>query len=449
MKREASTLLAGWFQRLGRSRFLRNVAVVTSGTAAAQAITIAFSPIITRLYGPDAFGNLGVFVAVVAVLSPVVTLAYGRAIVLPASDRDAEALLRLSLLVGIGVSISSAVIFGGLHRQIARVLGFNVAAQYLLLVPIVLLFSAPEEALSQWLIRKGQFRSVARVAVAQSAAVGAAKAGVGLFVATAPALFVLNAVGHALRAVLLWVGARSTLVGQRIRSTDIANRAKLSPLGTVAHTYRDFPMYRAPQALLNALSQHIPTLMLTAFFGPVPAGFYVLSTHVLTLPSALISESFGMVFRAHIAEAGHRGQRLRPLVLKVTVGLAAIGLLPFGVVIAFGPWLFGAVFGADWITAGEYARWLALWVYFMFVAVPCVEAIPLLGLQGQFLLFSVLLVAVRAGTLVFGALVLTSDVGAIAAFSVAGALLNIGLTTWVLLSSGGRLREDLRGESKE
>jgi hypothetical protein len=45
----------GFISRTYKSKFVRNVAVVASGTAGAQAITMAFSPIITRLYGPEAF----------------------------------------------------------------------------------------------------------------------------------------------------------------------------------------------------------------------------------------------------------------------------------------------------------------------------------------------------------------------------------------------------------
>ena len=57
---------------------MRSVAVVTSGNAGAQAITLASAPFITRLYGPEAFGVLGAYMAVVTIASPVVALAYPR-----------------------------------------------------------------------------------------------------------------------------------------------------------------------------------------------------------------------------------------------------------------------------------------------------------------------------------------------------------------------------------
>ncbi len=45
----------GFISHACKSRFVRNAAVVASGTAGAQVIAMAFAPIITRLYGKKAF----------------------------------------------------------------------------------------------------------------------------------------------------------------------------------------------------------------------------------------------------------------------------------------------------------------------------------------------------------------------------------------------------------
>src|SRR5919112_3690424 len=54
--------------------FLGRLAVVIGGTAAAQAITVAFSPLITRFYGPETFGAFGVFTAALGLVTPIATL---------------------------------------------------------------------------------------------------------------------------------------------------------------------------------------------------------------------------------------------------------------------------------------------------------------------------------------------------------------------------------------
>ena len=84
------------FTRLKKSHFIRNVLVVMSGTAMAQAIGFALTPIISRLYSPLDFGVFGSFNAVLTVIVAGVTLDYTQAIMLPKQKEDAINLFMLS-----------------------------------------------------------------------------------------------------------------------------------------------------------------------------------------------------------------------------------------------------------------------------------------------------------------------------------------------------------------
>jgi O-antigen/teichoic acid export membrane protein len=101
----------GFISRTYKSKFVRNVAVVASGTAGAQAITMAFSPIITRLYGPEAFGLLGTFMAIVAVVTPLAALSYPIAIVLPKEDIDARGIAKLSAYIAVCIAALVLLLF--------------------------------------------------------------------------------------------------------------------------------------------------------------------------------------------------------------------------------------------------------------------------------------------------------------------------------------------------
>src|SRR5690554_2213898 len=68
---------------------------------------------------------------------------------------------------------------------------------------------------------------------------------------------------------------------------------KFAEVRQVAHEYRDFPLYRAPQLLVNSLGFALPTLLLTATFGAAAAGFYAVTQMVMGLPSALIGRAVG------------------------------------------------------------------------------------------------------------------------------------------------------------
>lgn len=419
-------------KRLINSRFARNVALVATGTAGAQAITMAFSPVITRLYGPEAFGLLGTFTATLAIFMPIAALTYPIAIVLPKKDDDARGIAKLSLLLAFFISLLVAMILLFSDQAIARLLNLESIAPYLLLIPAAMFLNSLQQIMQQWLIRKKQFKVSARIAITQSLILNSAKTGVGFIHPAGAALIVLATLGNALYAIQLWLGAK-----RWTKPEDHIHRPKeqLAKPKTLAHQHRDFPFFRAPQITINALAQGLPILMLTSFFGPASAGFYSLSRAVLAMPTALIGKAVGDVFYPRINEATQKSENVFRLLLKATLSLGAIGIIPFGLIILFGPTLFTWVFGHDWIKAGEYSSWLALWLYFMFMNNPSNQTIPVLGLQRFYLFFSLTSTAIRAFALVLGFLLFQSDILAVALFSIAGALINIALISIVLWHS--------------
>src|SRR5690606_12303753 len=169
------------------------------------------------------------------------------------------------------------------------------------------------------------------------------RAGVGWFHPFGASLIIIAVIGQAFHSALLWSGISS-------RTTAHPNQDEST--GTIrelAKRHRDFPLYRAPQVALNALSQSLPILMLASFFGPAAAGFYTLGKTVMGVPSALIGQSVANVFYPRITEAAHSGENLLKLLVRATSAMAAAGVVPFAVVVAFGPWLFSFVFGAEWV----------------------------------------------------------------------------------------------------
>src|SRR5699024_11679624 len=133
-------------------------------------------------------------------------------------------------------------------------------------------------------------------------------------------------------------------------------------LKEVSKRHRDFPLYRAPEVLINSVSQRIPILMLTAFFGPAAAGFYTLGNNILQQPIRLVGEAVGNVFYPRITEASHKKEKLTGLIIKATFSLTGVGLIPFGLIILFVPWIFSVIFGSELESGGQYGH--GIWMCF-------------------------------------------------------------------------------------
>lgn len=420
--------------RIGQSKFVRNVAIVATGTAGAQAIGMAFTPFITRLYGPEAFGVLGTFMAILTVITPLAALSYPIAIVLPKKDIDAIGLVKMSLQIALGTSLFAMIVLLFSGDFIVEAFNLQAVEPFVLLIPLAMLFSACMAIGSQWVLRKKMFKLKAQVAVLQSLWLNIAKIGFGYWVApVAAVLVVLATCGSALHAILLYMGARKN---RDERVDEAAHQQGAASFKELAWRHRDFAYYRTPQIFLNAASQSMPVLMLASFFGPGAAGFYSLGKMVLGLPSALIGQSVASVFYPRFNEAVHAGENARKLLIKATAALAGVGLIPYGIVVASGPVLFSLVFGDEWRTAGAYAQWLALWLYVGFVNRPSIGAIPVLAMQGFFLVYEVGSIALRAIALVVGFFYFNDALVAVAMFSVASVFLNALLIFATIRASG-------------
>lgn len=423
------------------SRLVRDIALVASGTAGAQAITMAFSPLITRIYSPDAFGLLGTYTALLAILTPIAALAYPIAIVLPQDEREALALVRLSTILSFFIAILACIFLTLGGGWLSTLLGAESIANYLFLIPLAMLFAAFVQVAQQWLIRKKEFGVIARTALVQAVILNCAKTGVGWFHPFGAVLIVLATLGHVLQAVLLFLGAK----WRYEPSTSSHDQKPQQSLRELLYRYRDFPLYRAPQNFINAASQSLPVLMLAAFFGPAAAGFYTIAKMVMGMPTMLVGKAVNDVFYPRITEAARNGENLPRHITRATMALFAVSILPFGLVMLFGAWLFSFVFGDEWVRAGEYAQWLAVFFLFNFINKPSVAAVPALGIQQGLLVYEVFSTGGKVIGLAAGFYLFKSDLWAVALFSLSGTLTYIAMIIWIVYRAKLRLLDGKTG----
>ena len=126
------------------------------------------------------------------------------------------------------------------------------------------------------------------------------------------------------------------------------------------------------------------------------------------------------------AETHHSGQSLRPLFVKATAGLFALGLLPTLMLVLWAPPLFATVFGTEWLTAGEFGRSLTVWLLVAFCNLPAVLFARLIRIQRLVFFLDCAALALRSLTLVLGGIWLPAP-GTVLAFAAVGVVSNIAL----------------------
>lgn len=402
------------------SHFIRDVAMVGGGIAAAQAIALLSMPFLTRLYGPEAFGVSAAFLALLNIITPLATMGYANAIIMPDSDEDASAVARLSVLCALILVPISLIIVHFSLPWLADWTGMKEYPKMLYLVPISLLFTALLSVANNSAIRALLFKSKARAYIESKLVEYVSKLIGGVLLPSGLLLIILTISGIALNFIMqiFRVPRQGVLKPSNWFGFDgVINAAKL---------HKDFVLFHMPQRVTRAASAGLPTIILAALFGSSAAGQYSIAILALGAPAMLLGNSVGEVFFPKITRAiAERSPNAYYLLLKVSLTLFLIGIIPFGIVTLWGSILFSSIFGPEWEVAGSYSQWLAIWLLINLVADASVATLPALNLQGSLLIRELILLGLRIVSLYIGFFVYNSDIVAIALFSIAGVLMNI------------------------
>lgn len=421
------------FEALRQSPFVKHVLIVMSGTGIAQVIGFVMSPIISRLFSPSEFGVFGSFNAIATITAMGATLQYSQAIILPQKTEDGLNLFFVSCFCTLGIGFLCLIACILIPTYLNQTMKTNgVWALMLLIVATVV--SGINTSCQAWCIRRKCFKHTSASQVVRSVSSSGSQVSFGFLKA--------GSWGLVLSSILADVLASINLISVVLSDVKTLRRTvQWGRMKQLAKEYSDFPMYSASQNVINALSSGLPVLFLTHFYGLVVAGAYAFGVRILQIPMGFVLTSLRQVLFQKASEVYRKGHNLLFLYTKITIGLFAVILFPSLLLFMWAPGLFKVVFGSQWDMAGEFARWLILWLMFYFCNLPAVLFAQIIRIQRSIFLYDLVLLVARAGALVVGGVYL-SALGSIVLFSVVGAGMNAVL---ILLVGRALLKREGHG----
>jgi O-antigen/teichoic acid export membrane protein len=380
--------------RLPKSTFWRNFTLMVGGSAVGQGLTIAASPVLSRLYTPSDFGLLSVYTSITSIIVVVSTWSYHQAIPAPESDEDGASLTLLSLGLALLTAALAGVVLAFAHEAIEHAIGLTGFAPYFVAVPLGVIGASGYEIFSQWAVRKKAFGDLART----SAQRGFAQAGTQLALGFAK----VGGLGLLAGQVLgQWSGTlRIARRAWREDGAALRSASAASVLST-ARRFRRFPLLTLPGAVLNAVDANVAPLLFAHFFGSAVTGYFALGHRLVSVPFLLIASSAQKVFYPAAAKAKQQGT-LATETAQTYIKLIRV-ILPIVVLMtASAPEVFAIAMGAKWREAGVYMQWLSLRACFTMIVFPLTPLIFVLDRQAVGSLFSGLQLVVRIGSVLVG-----------------------------------------------
>ncbi|MCI6988992.1 MAG: oligosaccharide flippase family protein [Campylobacter sp.] len=402
-----------------KSEFTKNILTLITGTTIAQAIPIAISPILTRLYSPEEFGVFALFLSVVSLASIIVSARYELAIMLPKKHSDALNVVALSLICVSFISFLFLVIIAIFGGEIARLLGNAEIKNWLYLAPLSVFLIGIYNSLNYWFNRHKNYKLISSNRVVQSLSSSSLNLGFGFVSLTNFGLIISNLCAQIIATSNF---IRVFLAKFKSKLKDI-NRLKIIAL---AKKYKNFPLLNLPNAIIDTIRLSGVNFIINKLFGTAFLGQFSLAYRSIYAPSAIIGSAFSQVFFREIAVA--KKSDLHNIIKSFTIKLAIIALPIFACLYFLAEPLFAFVFGAEWRVAGKIAAVMTPWVYLNFITSPLSQIFIVLGRQKDLLIFSIFYMIVPLSSLYF-----LRDLGFLNALGVMANLMAILLLILIFL----------------
>ena len=265
-------------QLMIKSPFSSNILTLVAGTTFAQIITILASPIITRLYGPEAFGLVALFTSIASILNVVACLRYEFAIVLSKSDKEAANVLGLCLLIVIFFSLATIPLLLVLQQPLTQFLKAPQLGPFLWLISPMLLISGIFLALNYWNTRTKQYYRLSIARVTSAVTTTGTQLSVGFLGYTRRGSISASILGQIVATFTLGIQILRNYLSffkQNITKKEMIEALK---------RYSNFPKFDIFSSLLNTISWQIPIFLLAYFFSTTTVGYYSLGMVAIELP---------------------------------------------------------------------------------------------------------------------------------------------------------------------
>ena len=347
-----------------RGTFSQGVAALAGTAMLAQLITIAVSPILTRLYLPQDLGVLAVYTSALALVGVVSSLRYEYALPLPETDREAGSLLAAGGIALLGVATATAAIVITVGPALAGAVHASGLIPYLWLMPLGVLAAGAYQLLYFWSLRKRAFGAIARTRVTQGLMRSVLQVALGILVVGPLGLLAGQVAGVA--------GGSLALAGRNgLADPRLLRRLEVGQILRAARRYRRFPLYGGAAGLLNTATLQGLPILLSWSNGIAVAGWFGLMQRLLGLPMAVLGSSISESFLSVAPElARTRPWELKRLFLRIAWRMFVVAVGPVVVVMVAAPTLFPLVFGPYWATSGLYARYWGPALLLQFVVSP-------------------------------------------------------------------------------
>lgn len=410
-----------------KKEFVKNVLTLITGSGLSQVVIYASILILTRLFSTELFGIYMLFSSATLILKPLATLQYEFAIVLPKKDTDAINLVGFSFIILVSYCLLLLVIMFFFNKSIANFFNIKELANFIYLLPVSVFLFGGVSIFDYWNNRANMFKNISKGLLAKSVVMSSTQLATGASSFNSLGLIPGMLLGQFLQLLFLIKASVNSMV-------HLTKEISLKRMLFLAKRYKDIPVFNTIINLTNNLSNELPVLLITKYFGLASSGIYGLAIKFTRAPVGIFQQSINQVFFNKASKIYNDEGNLHELVIKTAKHLLFISSFLF-IPLFIVSFYLDIIFGENWTDVGLYSRILIPWLFFGFLSNPITPLILILNKQKTMVVFDAFLLVFRFLALFLGYYFYNSIVIALILFSGIGMLFNILIFIYLLKTS--------------
>ncbi|MFL2140603.1 lipopolysaccharide biosynthesis protein [Ruoffia sp. FAM 26254] len=332
-----------------KSKLVRNIMQLTAGSVVAQFITLAVSPISTRIFSPDELGIYTLLLSVVTIFGPILSARYDVMIVSADDEKETHELILGSILIG-SISIVLITLGYSVYLMNNEEL-FNSIGWYAYIVVFILIITGMINILTYY---NNRFQQYKLISVAQVIRVFAQNISMIIF-----GILQFGSIGLLLSQLFGLLFGIFRQAKYLLENFNALKSIKFKEVISTLKKYKDQPFFSTPAHLINASSYSILNFIIEFLYGFEVLGFYSISFRLLGLPLNIISVNLSKIFFQEASEEQRNSGGYTKSFLKFFKILFFLAVPMVIGLMLFSPYLFELFFGKGWNVSGRYVQILA------------------------------------------------------------------------------------------
>ena len=367
---------------------IKNTLKLSSSNFLMYLLPLIVTPILSRLYVPEAFGEWGVFSSLLMIINIGIMLGYENAIV-KAELKDVANVSFLCFAVTVLITILIILTFQiGSYLRIDFFKKFPSPSLFYICIITSAACSIFNNICNRY--EKYAVMSVANIVSGSTQAIARILFGT-IFIIGMNGLILGTTISHCI------VVCYYLMFIYRIMNNKFLSHISLVGIIHQMKRYKKFPLFDAPSSILAFAAFNLPIIILSAYFSKAEIGCFSIIIQLLLLPMSFIGSAMGRVYYRQLV--GRDEMEITSITANVMKLTAVISILPLLFIVLGGDKIIVLFLGEKWNTAGSIALCLALWSFPTILTQPLIPLLRIRDKMNILFLYNILYFVGGIGTI--------------------------------------------------